>query len=153
MGRAPERAPAPPGPRARPGVERGTVIVGLGMDVVEIARIQRILGGPAGRAERFLARCFTAAERAYCESARDRAARYAARFAAKEAASKALGAPPGIAWHDVEVRRAGGAPSIELSGAAREAAARLGAHRAFVTLTHDAGVAAATVILEGGGDR
>jgi holo-[acyl-carrier protein] synthase len=126
------------------------VIVGLGMDVVEIGRILRILEGPAGRAERFLARCFTAAERAYCDATRDRATRYAARFAAKEAAAKALGAPAGLGWQDVEVRRGAGAPSLELRGTAREAAARLGAHRAFVTLTHDAGVAAATVILEGG---
>ncbi|HET8538265.1 MAG TPA: holo-ACP synthase [Anaeromyxobacter sp.] len=126
------------------------MIVGLGMDVVEIARIARILAGPAGRAERFLARCFTEGERAYCEGAHDRAARYAARFAAKEAASKALGAPPGIAWHDVEVRRTGGGPALDLRGVAREAAARLGADRVLVSLTHDAGVAAATVILEGG---
>jgi holo-[acyl-carrier protein] synthase len=125
------------------------VIVGLGMDVVEVARIQRILDGPGDRAERFLARCFTAAERAFCDGVRDRATRYAARFAAKEAASKALGAPAGIGWHDVEVRRATGAPSLELRGAAREAAARLAVHRALLTLTHDAGVAAATVILEG----
>ena len=126
------------------------MIVGLGMDVVEIARIQRILDGPPARAERFLARCFTHAERAFCDGVRDRAARYAARFAAKEAASKALGAPAGIGWRDVEVRRGAGAPSLELRGVAREAAARLGAQRAFLTLTHDAGVAAATVILEGG---
>lgn len=125
------------------------MIVGLGMDVVEIARILRILEGPPGRAERFLARCFTPAERAFCDAVRDRAARYAARFAAKEAAAKALGVPPGLAWHDVEVRRAGGAPSLELRGGAREAAARLGARRALLTLTHDAGVAAATVVLEG----
>ncbi len=126
------------------------MIVGLGMDVVEIARIQRILDGPPARAERFLARCFTAAERAFCDAVRDRATRYAARFAAKEAASKALGAPAGIAWHDVEVRRAGGPPSLELRGVAREAAARLGAARALVTLTHAGGVAAATVVFEGG---
>jgi holo-[acyl-carrier protein] synthase len=126
------------------------VIVGLGMDVVEIARIRRILEGPPALAERFLARCFTAAERGYCDEVRDRAARYAARFAAKEAASKALGAPAGIGWHDVEVRRAIGAPSLELHGAARDAAARLGVRRALLSLTHDAGVAAATVVLEGG---
>ncbi len=126
------------------------MIVGLGMDVVEIARIQRILDGPAERAERFLARCFTRAERSYCGGARDRAARYAARFAAKEAASKALGAPAGIRWHDVEVVRSEGAPSIALRGVAAEAAARRGVARALVTLTHDAGVAAATVLLEGG---
>jgi holo-[acyl-carrier protein] synthase len=126
------------------------VIVGLGMDVVEIARILRIIEGPAGRAERFLDRCFTPRERAFCDGVRDRAARYAARFAAKEAASKALGAPPGIGWHDVEVRRGAGAPSLELRGVAKEAADRLGTRRVLVTLTHDAGVAAATVVLEGG---
>jgi holo-[acyl-carrier protein] synthase len=126
------------------------VILGLGMDVVDVARIQRILEGPRGRAERFLDRCFTPAERAYCDGVRDRAKRYAARFAAKEAASKALGAPPGIGWHDVEVRRGGGAPALVLRGVAGEAAARLGAERTLLTLTHDAGVAAATVIVEGG---
>jgi holo-[acyl-carrier protein] synthase len=125
------------------------VIVGLGMDVVDVARIRRILEGPADRAARFLARCFTAAERAYCELARDRAHRYAARFAAKEAASKALGAPAGISWHDVEVARGEGPPALVLRGVAAEAAARAGATRAHLTITHDAGVAAATVILEG----
>jgi holo-[acyl-carrier protein] synthase len=122
------------------------VIVGLGMDVVEIARIERILGGPAR--DRFLDRCFTAAERAYCDPARDRATRYAARFAAKEAASKALGAPAGISWHDVEVSREEGPPTLALRGVAAEVAAKAGATRVHVTLTHDAGVAAATVILE-----
>lgn len=126
------------------------MIVGLGMDVVEIARIRRVLEGPPARAERFLARCFTARERAFCDAARDRAARYAARFAAKEAASKALGAPRGVGWHDVEVVRGEGAPSLALSGAAERAARAAGVARALVTLTHDAGVAAATVVLEGG---
>ncbi len=124
------------------------MIVGLGMDVVDVARIQRILDGPPARAERFLARCFTPAERTFCDGVRDRAARYAARFAAKEAASKALGAPPGIGWHDVEVRR-GGPPSLVLRGLAGETARRLGVQRTLVTLTHDAGIAAATVVLEG----
>jgi holo-[acyl-carrier protein] synthase len=124
------------------------VIVGLGMDVVDVARIERILRGPAPLCERFLDRCFTAAERAYCDPARDRATRYAARFAAKEAASKALGAPAGISWHDVEVAREQGPPVLVLRGVAAEAAARAGATRVHVTLTHDAGVAAATVILE-----
>ncbi len=124
------------------------MVLGLGMDVVDIARIQRILDGPRARAERFLDRCFTPAERTYCDGGRDRAARYAARFAAKEAASKALGAPHGIGWHDVEVRR-GGPPSLVLRGVAGEAARALGVQRTLVTLTHDAGVAAATVVLEG----
>lgn len=124
------------------------MIVGLGMDVVEVARIRRILDGPGDRAARFLARCFTVAERAYCDVARDRAHRYAARFAAKEAASKALGAPAGISWHDVEVARGEGPPALVLRGVAAEAAARAGATRAHLTITHDAGIAAATVILE-----
>jgi len=127
------------------------VILGLGIDVVEIARIQRILDGPPGRAERFLARCFTAAERAYCQAGRDRAARHAARFAAKEAASKALGAPAGIAWTDVEVVRGAGAPRLELRGVAAERARSLGVSRALLSLTHDGGVAAAVVALEGAG--
>ncbi|HEX9307048.1 MAG TPA: holo-ACP synthase [Anaeromyxobacter sp.] len=126
------------------------MIVGLGIDVVEIARIRRILDGPPALAERFLARCFTAAEQSYCDAVVDRATRYAARFAAKEAASKALGAPPGIGWHDVEVLRGEGAPSVALRGAAAGAQARLGATRALLSLTHDAGIAAAVVVLEGG---
>jgi holo-[acyl-carrier protein] synthase len=126
------------------------VVVGLGMDVVEVARIARILDGPADRADRFLARCFTTAERAFCDAARDRATRYAARFAAKEAASKALGAPAGIRFLDVEIVRADGPPSLRLDGVAFRAAASMGVRRALVTLTHDGGVAAAAVVLEGG---
>jgi holo-[acyl-carrier protein] synthase len=92
---------------------------------------------------------FTPPERAYCDGGRDRAARYAARFAAKEAASKALGAPSGIRFLDVEVIRGAGAPALALAGVAADAARRLAVRRVLVTLTHDAGVAAATVILEG----
>jgi len=125
------------------------VVVGLGLDVVEIARIRKILEGPAEHAQRFVARCFTADERAYCEKERDPAARYAARFAAKEAASKALGVPSGIAFLDVEVVRAGGVPALVLSGAAQGAATALGVGRALLSLTHDGGVAVAVVVLEG----
>lgn len=125
------------------------MILGLGIDVVDVSRIQRILDGPPGRAERFLARCFTPEERAYCDRGRDRAARHAARFAAKEAASKALGAPAGIAWTDVEVVRGEGAPAIELRGVAAERARAMGVVRALLSLTHDGGIAAAVVALEG----
>ncbi len=125
------------------------MVLGFGMDVVEIARLARILAGPPARAERFLARVFTPAERAYCDARHDRAGRYAARFAAKEAAVKALGAPEGVRWSDLEVVRAEGAPSLTLSGAAASAGARLGVARVHLTITHDAGVAAAAVILEG----
>jgi holo-[acyl-carrier protein] synthase len=126
------------------------VIVGLGIDVVALGRIRRILSGPPGRAERFLARCFTPAERVYCDGVRDRVARYGARFAAKEAASKALAVPAGIGWHDVEVVRGSGAPTLSLRGVAAERARALGVSAVHLSLTHDAGAAAAVVVLEGG---
>ncbi len=123
------------------------MILGIGLDVVEVARIARQLEAPS--AERFLARVFTERERSFCEQFRDRANRYAARFAAKEAASKALGVPTGIAFRDVEVVREAGAPRLVLTGAAERAARTLRVERAHLTLTHDGGVAVAAVILEG----
>lgn len=126
------------------------MILGVGMDVVEIARIARILAGPPGTAARFLARVYTPGELAYGEGRQDRASRLAARFAAKEAALKALGAPPGLSWTELEVVRGEGAPALVLHGAAAAAAARRGVTRLHLTLTHDGGVAAAVVILEGG---
>ncbi len=126
------------------------MIVGFGIDVVEVARVAALVGAaaPRGRAERFLERCFTARERAYCDARRDRACRYAVRFAAKEAVVKALGAPPGVRWTDIEVTRAEGSPRVELSGAAARAARALEVGAVHLTLTHDAGVAAAAAILE-----
>jgi holo-[acyl-carrier protein] synthase len=128
------------------------MILGLGIDVVEVERIRRLVGdgAPAGTAERFLARCFTAGERAFCDARADRATRYAARFAAKEAASKALGAPEGIRWTDVEVEREDGSPRLRLSGVAGRVAGERGVTRVHLSLTHDGGVAAAVVVLEGG---
>jgi len=122
-------------------------VVGLGIDVCSIDRIQRILDGPRG--EKFVQRVYTEAERAHCSSRQDAAAAFAARFAAKEALLKALGAPSGIRWREIEVIRADGVPKLRLSGAAEEELRRRRA-LAFLSLTHDAGVAAATVILEGG---
>lgn len=75
----------------------------------------------------------------------------AARIAAKEAAFKALGTgkTPGLAWTEIELRRSGsGAPSLRLSGGALAVAEELGAARTHVTVTHDAGVACAVVVLE-----
>lgn len=122
------------------------MIVGLGMDVVEVARMRASLDGPGG--PRLVARCFTESERAYCDGMRDRATHYAARFAAKEAASKALGVPSGIRFLDVEVVRSGSAPVLRFHGVAAEAAARLAVAAAHLALTHDGGIAAATVVLE-----
>jgi holo-[acyl-carrier protein] synthase len=128
------------------------MILGLGIDVVEVDRIRRLVGPEArtGTAERFLARCFTEGERRFCDARADRATPYAARFAVKEAASKALGAPPGIRWVDVEVEREEGAPRLRFSGIAEEAARRRGVTRVHLSITHDAGIAAAVVVLEGG---
>ncbi len=123
------------------------MILGFGLDVVEVERVARQLAAPS--AERFLARVFTPGERSFCEAFRDRANRYAARFAAKEAASKALGVPAGISFRDVEVVRDRGAPRLVLSGVAAEAARALGVERVHLTLTHDGGVAVAAVVLEG----
>ena len=123
------------------------MILGFGLDVVEVSRIARQLESRS--AERFLARVFTPGERTYCEQFRDRANRYAARFAAKEAASKALGAPAGISFLDVEVLREGGAPRLVFYGVARESARALQVETVHLTLTHDGGFAAAAVILEG----
>ncbi|SEL17808.1 holo-[acyl-carrier protein] synthase [Stigmatella aurantiaca] len=120
-------------------------IVGLGMDICSVERIQRILQGPRG--ERFLERVYTAAERALCSGRADAASAYAARFAAKEALVKALGAPPGLSWQDMEVVRGVGMPRFVLSGVAHEVMERRRLD-ALLTMTHDAGVAAATVILQ-----
>ncbi|MBN1208502.1 MAG: holo-ACP synthase [Myxococcaceae bacterium] len=120
-------------------------IVGLGMDICSVERIQRILQGPRG--ERFLERVYTDAERALCRQRADAASAYAARFAAKEALVKALGAPPGIRWRDMEVVRGSGMPGFVLSGVAREVVEQRRVE-ALLTMTHDAGVAAATVILQ-----
>lgn len=120
-------------------------IVGLGMDICAVERIRSILQGP--RAERFLERVYTDAERALCGGRADAASAYAARFAAKEALVKALGAPPGIRWRDMEVVRGSGMPRFVLSGVAREVVEQRRVE-ALLTMTHDAGVAAATVILQ-----
>jgi holo-[acyl-carrier protein] synthase len=107
-------------------------------------------GASPDRARRFIARCFTDGEQRTCDARRDRETGYAARFAAKEAVMKALGAPPGMAYRDVEVVRGDGAPEIRLRGVAERVARDRGVRRIHVTLTHDAGIAAAAVVLEGG---
>jgi holo-[acyl-carrier protein] synthase len=126
------------------------VILGLGLDLVEVARIRRLR---ELRGERFLHRVYTPHELGACQGRSDQDNRLAARFAAKEAGMKALGTgwAAGVGWHDLEViRDRPGPPSLRLSGAAARKAAELGVRRAHLTLSHDAGVAAAVVVLEGG---
>ncbi|MHB8764488.1 MAG: holo-ACP synthase [Deferrisomatales bacterium] len=127
------------------------MILGLGLDLVEVARIRRIR---EARGERFLRRVFTEAEAAGCLSRRDPDPGLAARFAAKEAGMKALGTGwgEGVGWRDLEVVSAPGCPPrLRLHGAAGAAAERLGVASAHLSLTHDAGVAGAVVVLEGRG--
>ena len=127
------------------------MILGIGIDVCDVARVKRALSGGAG--PRFRARVFTEAEQAYCEARnRGRFASYAARFAAKEAAMKALGTgwSNGLGWRDFEVVcDADGRPSLALHGAASALARRRGMGRWLVALSHDGGAAVASVVVEG----
>jgi holo-[acyl-carrier protein] synthase len=127
------------------------MIVGIGLDVVEIARITRSLQTDGGRFEE---RAFTEAERRDCADRADREQALAARFAAKEACFKALGTGWGGDAHaylrEVEVVSApNGAPELRLTGGAASRARELKVKRLHVSLTHQPGIAAATVILEG----
>lgn len=122
------------------------MIVGLGIDLCQVSRIERALLRHPGR---FAARLYTAAERGYCEARAYPAQHYAARFAAKEALLKALKVPPGLSWHEIEVRQdEDGAPRLWLSGRAKDAADRLGVARLHLSLTHSGDSAAAFVIAE-----
>lgn len=125
------------------------MIVGVGLDLVDIARIRRLLDE---RGERALAKLFTAGEAAYAAQRPEPARHLAARFAAKEAAYKALAgtaAARGIGWQDVEVVvEWDGRPTLRLHGRAAARAAELGVTRAHLSLTHAEATAAAVVVLE-----
>ena len=124
-------------------------IVALGLDLTQI---ERLAEAEARRGERFLARLFTPGERRYCEQrAARRHVHYAGRFAVKEAVMKALGTgwTRGVRWLDIEVvRRPGEAPAVVLHGRSAEIAHELGIARIHVTITHDAGIAAAVAVAE-----
>jgi holo-[acyl-carrier protein] synthase len=121
------------------------VIVGVGIDVCSIERMRRAL---ERHGDRFFSRICSAAERADL-TGRDTATALAGRFAVKEAFAKALDGARGVGWHEVEVRRmASGRPKLELSGNAISAVERFGADTWHVSITHDAGIAAAVVVLE-----
>jgi holo-[acyl-carrier protein] synthase len=123
-------------------------IVGTGVDICEVARVRDAI---ERFGERFLKRVFTAAEREYCESKRNRIERYAARFAAKEAAMKAIGTGlrRGVTWQDFEVgREPGGRPTMIFRGKGAEFSAKLGVKRAALSITHTTEQALAQVILE-----
>ncbi|HXW61524.1 MAG TPA: holo-ACP synthase [Candidatus Acidoferrales bacterium] len=127
---------------------RGYVIVGLGLDIAEIDRIE---GAITRHGRAFIERVFTPGEVSYCETYKNRYERYAARFAVKEAAMKALGTGwrHGVRWRDIEVtRERGGKPGLRLEGVARAFADRLGVKRMSVSITHSGNLALAQVIFE-----
>jgi len=124
------------------------VIVGLGLDIAEIDRIEAAI---ARHGSSFIERLFTPDEVSYCERYKNRYERYAARFAVKEAAMKALGTGwrYGVRWRDIEVtREPGGKPGLRLGGAARAFADRLGVRQISVSITHSGNLALAQVIFE-----
>jgi holo-[acyl-carrier protein] synthase len=127
-------------------------IVGTGIDMIEVERVERALSRPR-TGERFRERVYTAREVAYCESrGRPRYQSYAARFAAKEAAMKAMGTGwnRNVGWREIEVvRERGQAPTIALSGKAAEFARRKRITAFHLSLTHTAASAMAYVIAEG----
>ena len=127
------------------------MIAGIGVDIVDIARIQAMLDRYG---ERFLARVYTEAETAYAMGGANRAERLAGRFAVKEAVLKALGTgkSQGILWRDVETLRGHlGKPEVRLHGQAVNWATLRGFGAAHVSITHDGGKAVAFVILEKAG--
>jgi len=124
------------------------MIVGVGVDIVDIDRIRQVL---ERQAERFVRRVFTAGEQEYCRAHRDPAPYFAARFAAKEALFKAVGTGwgQGVTWLDAEVRRQeSSAPWLVLSGRAEEISKALGTSAIHVSLSHSESAAIAIVILE-----
>jgi holo-[acyl-carrier protein] synthase len=128
------------------------VIIAVGIDMVEIARVERLL---ASKGDHALRKLFTDAERAYATSRPRPAVHLAARVAAKEAAYKALRgthAARAIGWRELEVTLAeDGSPSLLLHGGAARRALELGVTRVHLSLTHTAGSAAAIAVLEGPG--
>ena len=123
-------------------------IVGLGLDLAQVARLER---AHARHGDRLLERLFTPGERAYCDAKRERFTSYAGRFAVKEAVMKVLGTgwTRGVRWRDIEVvREPGAAPTCVLHGAVAEIARAQGIARIHVTITHDAGLAAAVAVAE-----
>lgn len=116
------------------------MIIGIGVDVCDLARFEAAVGRTPAMRETLL----TASERDLPLASQ------AARFAAKEALAKALGAPAGLGWHDAEVvRDEAGRPGFTLRGTVARAIELAGVQRVHLSLSHDAGVATAFVVLEG----
>jgi holo-[acyl-carrier protein] synthase len=116
------------------------LVTRVGVDLIEIDRIRRALERPG-----FRERCFTPAERAYCESRRNPAESYAARFCGKEAVGKALGCGVRFTWKDIEIVGRN-KPGITLSGQTLTFAERVGLLDIDVSLTHSHTMAGAACV-------
>jgi holo-[acyl-carrier protein] synthase len=124
------------------------MVIGIGTDVIEIARIAQSIDRFG---DRFLDRVFTPREIAYCRRKKNAAESFAARFAAKEAGAKALGTgiSQGVSWLEMEVNREpSGRPTLELTGRAAQRADRLGIAGISLSLTHGKDIALAVVVME-----
>ena len=131
----------PPAGRASLSIwKAGTVIVGIGVDIVAIERLASALR----RTPALAGRLFTDGERGRGPAS------LAGCFAAKEALAKAIGAPAGLRWSDVEIiYDGGGRPSLAVGGTVAEAAAKQGVLGWHVSISHDAGLCVAMVVAEG----
>jgi holo-[acyl-carrier protein] synthase len=115
--------------------------VNVGLDVIEIARIRRALERPG-----FRERCFTRAEREYCDARPNPPQHYAARFAGKEAVGKALGCGVRFTWREIEI--AGRPkPGVRLSGRTKKWAEKVRAGRIDLSMTHSRELAAAVAVV------
>jgi len=125
-------------------------ILGLGVDIVSVARVKAAIarGGP-----RFVLRVFTTAERLYCERQRRPSVHFAGRLAAKEAVAKAFGTGIGvkIGWLDIQIVRheRTGAPSVVLAGRGRTLAETMGVRNVFISIAHTSRTAIAQALLTG----
>ena len=127
------------------------MITGIGIDLVDIARVGKLLDAKGDRA---LHRLFTADEVAYALARPLPAQHLAARLAAKEAAFKALAGNTlarGIGWREIEVIRGDERPTLAFHGRAADRAAELGVTTVWISLTHTSTTAGAVVVLESGG--
>jgi len=123
------------------------LILGIGLDIIETARVERALKNP-----RFMNRVYTAGEQEYIENRKGNVQSAAGIYAAKEAVSKALGTGIGpISFQEVEiVWRENGKPSVKLTGNALKLLQDMGGKRIMVSITHIKDLAAAQAVIDGG---
>jgi len=114
----------------------------VGVDLIEIERVRRAL---ERHGESFKSRCFTDAERAYCDSKPNPPQHYAGRFAAKEAVGKAIGSGVYFTWKEIEIRGRP-KPGVHLSGRTQRFAMKAGVGRIELSMTHSRELAAAVAV-------